>query len=301
MGVGGSNVVGSYATFFCPRNPYIEAGKQESLPFQLVYNDDTANEFVIAADFSQEFSPGKNIDNNKKEIYEPLIAFRHIFRIRDGREFAEMLSGSVENNVDFVRRNQKIVTARANDQFQIRLDSPIPVDNKTRSIYYYKISDQEYRRVCGMDIRVLDGATRQELGNYGTNNRFYLSDTYQGRGLREIDGIDYTLCGGEERYYRMLHCDSPTAGTYIVQLIGKDINNDRIKIIDSQEDLVVMEYHITFLPETAAAMLQEEELYRIDKFKHMRPEEMEKRLGEPKYVINFDELSEINNLTDEAL
>ena len=301
MGIGGSNVVGSYATFFCPRNPYIEAGKQEALPFHLVYNDDTANEFIIAADFSQEFTPGKNIDNDKKEIYEPLIAFRHIFRIRDGREFAEMLSGSVDNNVDFVRRNQKIVTARANDQFQIRLDSPIPVDNTTRSKYYYKISDQEYRRVCGMDIRVLDGATRQELGNYGTNNRFYLSDTFQGRGLREIDGIEYTLCGGEERYYRMLHCDSPTAGNYIVQLIGKDINNDRIKIIDSQEDLVVMEYNITFLPETAAAMLQEEELYRIDKFKHMRPEEMEKRLGEPKYVINFDELSEINNLTDEAL
>lgn len=283
---------GTFATFFCPRNPFQPGGEQYMLPFK-----DGRDEFVIAADFSQKFDFDKHVNSNAKEITEPIIAFRHIFRIRDGKTFADEFSGSPENNEEYVRRNQRIVSARANVPFQIRFDSPVPVSGVTRSKYYYKISETDYRRVCGMKIRVFDADTRtllyEESGsdkdNVDKDNRFYADDKFEGQGVRRIDGINYSLCAGTDSYYRMLKCDSPKEGRYIVQLIGKDINGDVIKIIDSDKDLVVMEYHITFLPESGASMVGDATLYSEDKYKHAREEELIANYGDPKSYVNFDE------------
>ena len=284
--------VGTFATFFCPRSPYENEGAQHKLPFE-----EGENEYVIAADFSQEFDSAKHLDNEGKQINEPIIAFRHIFRIRDGKEFADRFSGSVENNREYVRQNQRIVSARAGVPFQIRFDSPVPIEGQTRSKYYYKISDQDYRRVCSMGIRVLDADTREVASGID----FYAGDSFQGQGLRTIDGVEYKLCAGTDSYNRMLKCDNPKQGRYIVQLIGKDINGNPIKIVGSSEDLIVMEYLITFLPESGASMVTEEKLYGEDKYKHAREEELEAAYGKPKDSVNFDEyiaLQDLNNKAD---
>ena len=114
-------------------------------------------------------------------------------------------------------------------KFQLRLDSPVPVEQTTRSKYYYKVSDTDYRRVCSMDVCVYDSK-----GNLvGDQNMFYLGweDRFFGQGSREIEGVTYNICGGGGSYYRMLHCraEDTKAGRYIVRLIGRDVNNERIK------------------------------------------------------------------------
>ena len=285
----GDRYVGNFATFFCPRNPYVNAGNQEGLPF----SGNAEEEFVIAADFSQEFTLDRNVDKENGIIYEPIISSRHIFKIRDGKAFADDFSGSVENNQNFVRKNQKMVSARAGVPFQIRFDTPVPKNTDSRSNYYYKLADDDYRRVCTMDIEVYDAQSGDKL----TGIDFKKAEAFVSQGSRKIDGIEYKLCGGGAEYYRMLEIENPPAGSYIVRLIGKDVNGNRIKIIESDTDLVVMEYHITFLPEAGASMLTEKELYENDKYASARQEKLEDLYGTPG-VVNFDEYMKINLLGD---
>lgn len=95
--VAGEPKFGSIATFFCPRSPYGEEGKLQNLPFRT-----GQDEFVIAADFSQSFAHDHHIVDNNKTIIEPVIQFRHIFRIRDGKDFADEFSSSKEKNEEYI-------------------------------------------------------------------------------------------------------------------------------------------------------------------------------------------------------
>ena len=300
----GDRQTGTFATFFCPRNPYSPAGVQHNLPFDAF--DAVDEEFIIAADFSQEFSKTKHVDLDNKTITEPLISSRHIFKIRDGKVFAEDFSGSPEKNENFVRKNQRMVSARAGVPFQIRFDTPVPKSGQARSNYYYKIDDDDYRRVCAMDIRVLNALTREPVGN--GEIEFKAGEAFKSQGSRFIDNVEYKLGGNGEEYFRMLQCDNPREGNYIVQLIGKDVNGEIIKVYDSghdsDHDLVVMEYNINFMPASGASMLTEDELYNDEaevSFKHARVETLEEKYGLPRTSINFDEYIKLNHLSDENL
>ena len=306
---------GKVATFFCPRSPYTDAGILQELPFR-----PGENEFIIAADFSQSFDHTKNLKENT--IIEPIIQFRHIFRIRDGKKFAEELSGSVEKNQEYVRKNLRRVSARADVPFQIRLDSPIPQKGTTRSKYYYKISDTDYRRVCTMDIEVKDLSTGNIVqkvvidkngnmtdgsgknimsGDKPTNESyFYYGEEFDGEGTRVIDGISYNICGGGGKYYRMLKCNKPSEGRYQIRIIGNDINGNNINIIGSQQPLVVMEMELTVLPESAASLVSDAELYANDKYLHAREEELEKAYGAPKQKLTFDEYAALENMPQKS-
>ena len=293
---GADRITGTFATFFCPRNPYSPAGEQHELPFD-VFENIKNKEFVIAADFSQEFTTNHIVNDT---IKEPIISSRHIFRIRDGKQFADEFSATKAANEEFVRKNQRMVSARAGVPFQIRFDSPVPESGHARSNYYYKIGDHDYRRVCSMGIRVLDGLTRNVIEDIDVNEMFEPAEAFYSQGSRFIDGQEYKLGGGGERYYRMLSCKNPTEGNYIVQLIGKDVNGDVIKICDgSGKDLVVMEYNITFLPPLGASLLTMDELYNDNAdvtFKHARVETLEEKYGAPRTSINFDEYIKANHL-----
>lgn len=318
---------GKIATFFCPRSPYSEEGTLQNLPFR-----SGEDEFVIAADFSQSFSHILNIDHDSKNIIEPIIQFRHIFRIRDGKEFAESFSGSPENNQEYVRKNVRRVSAREGVPFQIRLDSPIPQKGTTRSKYYYKISDIDYRRVCTMDVEVRNmdtGEIRRTVIQPGTGIMcdengapildsdkkpidplsFYYGEEFDGQGSREVDKIKYNICGGGGKYYRMLKCDAPKAGNYLVRITGNDINGNPIYIYDpvtkgpSEDQLVVMEMQLTVLPESAACMVDEATLYgkNDNRYVHVQEEELEKAYGAPKQRLTFDEyvsLESLDNVSD---
>ena len=296
----GDHHSGLVATFLYPRNPYSELGDQ----LKIFEDGATDDEYVIAADFSQRFDIGTHLDKNNETLYEPPISVRHIFRIRDGKAIADELSGSKESNRKYLRRNKKVVSARAGVPFQIRLSTPVPEKGTNgRSNIYYKLSDNNYTRVCEMDIRVLDADTREDITE---NTNFYFSETFNGLGSHSMGDVEYIVGEGGMSYYRMLEWDTPKEGSYIVQMIGKDDAGNRISILDSDEDLVVMEYDITFLPAQAASMLTEEDLYDDTKpFKHARIEYLDENYGgsdkQPSTFIDFDDYAKLHKLTDNTL
>ena len=296
----GDHKPGLVATFLYPRNPYSELGDQ----LKIFEDGATDDEYVIAADFSQRFDISTHLDKERGILYEPPVSIRHIFRIRDGKAIADELSGSEESNRKYLRRNKKVVSARAGVPFQIRLTTPVPKENTNgRSNIYYKLSDNNYARVCEMEIRVLDAETREDIT---AKAPFKFSEEFDGLGSHKIGGVEYVVGEGGMKYYRMLGWDKPEEGSYIVQMIGKDDAGQPITILNTEKELVVMEYHISFLPAQAASMLTEEDLYDDSKpFKHARIEYLDENYGgpdkQPTTFIDFDEYAKLRNLSDQAL
>ena len=226
-----------------PRDVYADEGNLKSLVFP-----DGRDEIVIACDVAQEFDASRYYDAATNTLLEPTVSVRHIFRIRDGKKFADDNMSTYQNNRRYINQNVRYVNAPAGRNFQVRFDSPIPVQGTTRSKWYYKARSDEsdYRRICSMDVEVYD-----EKGNKLDSSIFRAESGFWGYGSRTIEGIAYNACGGGGSYNRMLACDADKAiagKTYIVRLIAKDINGRRIIIPDgSGEELWVQEFRITFL------------------------------------------------------
>lgn len=307
----GDRTVGTVATFFCPRDPF-NMDSAQSLPMPA-----GADEYVIAADFSQTFNPGKNVDKEARQLIEPIIAFRHIFRIRDGKKFADMISGSVESNSNYLRTTRKYVSARTGAAFQIRLENPIPKPNGSKippSHYYYVDENGEYRQVAKMTTRVLDGDTRKQTYKMS----FKFDNIYPGYGFREIDGVKYALGEGsylsqdkhpdydtgydstkESEYYLLLTNQSAMLqGHYIVQIVAQDYNGNTINIKGTTTPLVLMEYDINVLPKDGAWMVTMDELYSNENYSINSPEELDKKYENQSVKIDFDEYMAINKLPD---
>lgn len=265
---------GTNATFFCPRDPDYAEGSLQPLPFE-----NGQKEFIIAADFSHSFSMEHNIvpDPNNPgydKIVEPIIHFRHIFRIRDGKTFADNFSADYDKNQEFAKKNTVRVSARQNDKFQIRLDCPAPVKNGTPSRYYYKVSDKDYRRVGTMEIRVFDAETMAPIENHG----FLMAEKFPGMGSRTISGKTYNICGGGGEYYRMLQNETMNSDhkNLLVQIIGNDMNGEHIYFgNDPTKPLIVQQFEITVEPASRAFFITENELYSNPEYRHARPETLE--------------------------
>ncbi|MDE6638510.1 MAG: T9SS type A sorting domain-containing protein [Muribaculaceae bacterium] len=307
----GDRSVGTVATFFCPRDPF-NMNSDQSLPMP-----EGADEYVIAADFSQTFNPQNNVDLESKQLIEPIIAFRHIFRIRDGKKFADMISGSTESNSNYLRMTRKYVSARTGASFQIRLENPIPKPNGSKippSHYYYVDENGEYRQVAKMGIKVLDGDTRKST----SRTTFKFDNIYPGYGFREIDGVKYALGEGsylsqdkhpdynsdydsakESEYYLLLTNNSVMLqGHYLVQIVAQDYNGNTINIKGTSTPLVLMEYDINVLPKDGAWMVAMDELYSNENYRINSPEELDKKYETQSVKIDFDEYMAINKLPD---
>ncbi|MCM1139366.1 MAG: T9SS type A sorting domain-containing protein [Muribaculum sp.] len=291
-----SRKYGTYATFMHSRDPFEDSGNLRGL---------CKKEFIIAADISQNFTEKNHVDKTTKTITEPIIQTRHIFRVKDGKAFADSCMADETGNRAFIRKNLRHITAAADEDFQVRLDFPYPVDNTTRGVFYYKISDSDYRRICSRYFRVWkdgkliqdrDETTKKMWINNPSNLLdkqedaiFYATAKFDGQGYRTVDGVNYYLCGGGGSFYRMMACNknNATEGRYTVQVVGTDYDGETIKLADSPDvDLIVQEYQITFLPDKSAIMVAEEELKN---YPEVTNERLEIRYGAPTDVINFDE------------
>lgn len=308
---------GTYATFFYPRDPFSGSkvtGADNMRPLE-------KNEYVIAADMAQHFSMQYNVvdpdDSNgtSGQIIEPVIKYRHVFRVRDGYEFANTYMADKKGNDLFIKENRRHISATAGKDFQIRLDHPYPVEKTTRGVFYYKIDDTDYRRICSRIIQVKDekgivlqrrkvcqmfvmddkgqlvydkdgspmfnpsgkwvkvnGEIIEDESNtkdmIGSDILFYPTAVFDGQGSRNVDGTNYYICGGGGHFFRMLCCDANTASlrdgkqrTYTVQVIGTDYDNKVIHLADSPNDeLMVQEFVVTFLPQEVSMMVTETEL-----------------------------------------
>lgn len=272
------------ATFMVPRDVYADEGNLKSLVFP-----DGRDEIVIACDVAQEFDASRYYDAATNTLLEPTVSVRHIFRIRDGKKFADDNMSTYQNNRRYINQNVRYVNAPAGRNFQVRFDSPIPVQGTTRSKWYYKARSDEsdYRRICSMDVEVYD-----EKGNKLDSSIFRAESGFLGYGSRTIEGIAYNACGGGGSYNRMLACDADKAiagKTYIVRLIAKDINGRRIIIPDgSGEELWVQEFRITFLGTENASVVSESELMSNPAYESRRPANLQ-YLGELRDVIDYDD------------
>lgn len=269
-------------------------------------NSNGIKEYVVAADFSQTFEPDTHLDIDAMTVTEPVLAFRHIFRIRDGREQAKEL---YNNNNDYVRRHQHKVTARVGVNFQIRLDFPIPKDGNSGAVtnYYYNKSfyqenaPDEYHRVRQYEMRVLN----EKRVRLSDNKGFKLGAEIKMHRAVADGSRMHANDNGSKEYYSMLMNDNVSGENhYVVQIVAKDDDGNVIPAANG--DMVLMEYDITFLPEKGASIVTEKELYDVDKnndnkYRHARDEYMKEKYGEPGDKIDFDEYILLNKLSDETL
>ncbi|MCM1401765.1 MAG: T9SS type A sorting domain-containing protein [Bacteroides sp.] len=296
---------GTYATFIYPRDPFTDSGDLRTIGDE---------DFIIAADISINFRRDFNIKESNKTIIEPPLQFRHIFRIKDGKKFAETYMRNEEGNREFINKNLRHITAAAGTDFQVRLDFPYPVEPTTRGVFYYKIDNTDYRRICSRYFRVWkDGVLIQDRdeatgkmwidtpGNFVEDDKayFYASAEFKGQGEREVDGVNYYLGGGGGNFYRMMSCDSKNTqeGNYTVQVVGTDYDGHTIKLAESPDvDLLVQEFQITFLPKTAAVFATQQELEEDDDYKKITNSALIEKYGQPSDKIDFDEYRYLESL-----
>ena len=315
--------VGTAATFFCPRVTD-KNDSQLDLPKDESSSDMYDKDYLIVADISSMFvdDTNCNVTDDNKKLYEPSVLFRHIFRIKDGRQFAEDFSDTKEKNDEYVRRTRRVITASVNcrgqygaNEFQIRLDHPAPLakDNcfAPPSELYYKITDSDYRRVRSFKIETFkigkDGSeiplNTDDSGNAEFEAMFELPNTthgtilslsYNGEGKRKYEDTDYFNCGGGGYYSRMLFCqwsdkEKVKNNNYLVRLIACDINGDPIKIHDTEYKLIVQEYAINFI-DTEFRVL--EDVFKKDddgKFAW----DPERFYGDPVAEVTFNEYADL--------
>lgn len=106
--------------------------------------------------YDREEDMKKHFDKANGKVIEPIINLRHVFHVKDGRDFAKKFSETRLNNVKYFIENRRFVSARAGDLFTIRLDFPMPKEQDTKSNSYYVTANGGYERVCSFDIKTYE-------------------------------------------------------------------------------------------------------------------------------------------------
>lgn len=257
--------------------------------------DGKVPEAVIAADFSQTFHPETHLNISGMKVEEPIIAFRHIFHIKDAKEYADKMQ---TDNAAYIRSRQHKVTARERVDFQFRLDNPLPVNASGRANYFYKKTDGTYAHVPDFGIKVLDGDSRKEISNPG----FSFGIPVEMR-QADADGGHARDREGHAEFHTMLMLGHGEAhGHYIVQVLAKE--GDSPIRAEGGRDMVLMEYDITFLGEEGAHLITQEQLYQKDadgaqKYLEAQEEYLEEEYGQPVAYIDFDQYFRLNQLPDD--
>lgn len=236
-----------------------------------VFNE--KGELYIALDISQTYSQDRNLKWSEEDgcytLIEPIVAFRHIFTIKDARKFADEYSSTAEANEKYISERRRYVSARAGDDFQIRLEFTVPTLDRTDdesgrkyeslSSRYYKASDGVYKRFGRSRLEAYEIVDGEEvlIPGWDPDNQkdymFYFDEAY--------DAPD-----GE--FWRMIACnkDNAKAGKYILKVFARDEKDEDVTIPDgSGQPLQLTEFDITFLSEKEASFIPDDEIYDYDK------------------------------------
>lgn len=287
----------------------------------------------IALDISQTFDNEVNIKQETQTITEPMVAFRHIFKVSDGRRLADKYSMSKENNDAYIDSTRHTVSARAGDMFQIRLDFPIPTapDNSTSytsvSNRYYFAGNNTYKQFsrCNIEttklVSIVDNArttlyTPDSKGDYictDAANGIYeyrkwtADDTFSGQRYTMGSPMPANFFHEAEKYTaqdgcfaRMLRCDNPEAGVYLVKVFAAEKTGQPVKIFNTGDPLQVSEFLVTFLPANEASFITEKEYDAItdksDLYTHTESYLKKFCSDHEPIVIDFDEYALLETL-----
>lgn len=287
---------GSAATFYYPKDPYTDP--KDAISFKNSAGG-TVSEYVIAADFGHKINVGGNltVDFANKTINEPTVNYRHIFRIRNGKEIADQISGSKANAEKYLQEHTKHITARAGVMFQTRLEfhNTSWQRNTIPGNYYYKKPDGSYGRIYGtkLQVQVLDTINPASAAD----NMFYFFGSANIPIKAKKGSIYYSLNGdnqstnGElsvDRFVRAAS-DKTVKGRFLVKLVGLDREGNELKVYGTDMPVVVEAFDINFVDENNAFLVTESMLKNRPSLRHGRDPEIERQYGRPNSVINFDE------------
>ena len=269
---------GAVASFYCPEN-------------------EDFDDKYIACDISQSYNEYYNVDRATNTLYEPIIAGRHIFHIKNGKTFADEFSGSPENNKKYVKEHKRYITARTNAPFQVRLDFPMPLekDGKTgKSGLYYKAADGSYKSVYGYEIRSYNVTNRTEIP---VANFMGYTGEFAGYGDRSINGVEAPCGDAGTTFARSITAtaDKAQKGKFLVRLYGKDADGNVINIAGTSEELVIAEYEIEFVDSEKASFIPDTEYNNNEAFKYHRADYLESQYGAPVAKIDYDEYRLLEN------
>ena len=235
-----------------------------------------------------------NYKDDELKYYEPIIALRHIFHVRNAREQAELISSSVEANNKYIEANKRVVSARSGVEFQVRLEKPIPdISQKnlpTYDIFYLDNENNVQRGYC--PVIEIDGI------RYSNNDGLFVAySSYEGAGGTYFDPIDnkyYKIGHQNDWFKRFLYCEAgkATPGYHKIRLLLTDKDGNVVNIRGTQSPIVVEQFEVTFMPQEAAILITEKTLLENpEKYEYTTPKYMEEklRLGKPVAVVDFDE------------
>ena len=287
----------------------------------------------VAADFSLSFNTnlaerlGKNTttwENVGSAIQEPIINFRHLFHITSGSLFADRYMWTAEGNRHYAKSNRRYISSFAKKTFKIRLEQAMPVEENTKSAFYYRTKDNEYKRVRGYEIRTyklgdkksdevgdaitlsgntLQGEENEVPGMFGIDNssKFNHIDSY----VQTTTDPSKWLRNGHE-FARAIACDGEKAdeGRYLVRLYGKDEAGNIIGLQNEgkyDKPLVIAEYEVEFMGNEYASFLPEEIIDELDKeggdLAHHTEKYLDTHYGATSDVkaVNFDKYTILNS------
>ncbi|WP_297063800.1 hypothetical protein [uncultured Duncaniella sp.] len=280
-------------------------------------NDEYIDEY-IAADYSQYYYDNGDFNSNNdsrdgdikrfidvenKVIHEPIINFRHVFHVVDGRKFADETSKDVKSNEEFLARELKQFYARANKDFKIRIINPMPKNGGVHSNRYYKnATTGKYERIGTYEIQTyrFEGHKRskekiENMFEPDTLSAFRTLVTNLETELNPNKEPTQAWISPDETFYRALKCKAANAkpGTYLIRLVAKTVDGERIYIDGGDEEgMSLRDIIITFLDEDHASFELEDDI----KYEHS-----EKYLDENfqnKSVVDFDKYMALSGNPD---
>lgn len=264
----------------------------------------------IAADFSQSyFNDGfindkraedvrKFIDVKNKTIHEPIINFRHVFHVTDGRTLADDMSKDRAANTAYIAKNRRHILGRADNLLTIRLINPMPADEGIKANFYYRKQDGSYTRMGKYDIETYKYENGQTIGD----NIDGMFKPYE-RSAYTTPNIDVETELNPEgantpawirpnkKFYRAIACDAESAkeGRYLIRFLAKDPDGQRI-LLEDGKPLILREIVVDFLGEDKASFKLETEIIP----EHHKEEYLEENFTY-KSVVDFDKYRALTN------
>ncbi|MDE6157346.1 MAG: hypothetical protein K2F78_04285, partial [Muribaculaceae bacterium] len=244
-------------------------------------NDEYIDEY-IAADYSQHYYTDgtlnsdsrvddvkRFLDVDNKVIHEPIINFRHVFHVVDGRKFADESSKDSETNEKFLAEALNLFYAPADKEFKIRLINPMPKEDGIHSNRYYKKNDGTYARMGTYEVQTYryDGYKRGErIENMFVPDERSVFRTVNTNLITELNPDGETTkewVAPDAEFYRALKCDAENAkeGTYLIRLVAKTPEGERIYLDGGDpEGMSLRDIIITFLDKEHASFELEDDV-----------------------------------------
>lgn len=242
----------------------------------------------IAADFSQHYyidgnleglgeneTPTTRIDDVKKflnteakTIHEPIINFRHVFHVIDGRTLADEMSKNRDANNNYINKNRRHISARAGVDFTMRLINAMPAEEGVKANFYYRKSDDgTYTRMGKYDIETykydngVQGVKIDGMFGPDEHSAYYTPNIDLETELNPEGENTPQWVAANQKFYRAIGCSADNAkeGTYLIRFYAKDPNGERILLEDNQP-LVLREIVVDFLGEDQASFTLENEI-----------------------------------------